>query len=119
MTSNSYHRLPTADVRVKREPDSLNAATKDIENGDDLDSNSSEPRHSSRVKKFIAGFFIMLLALAALNTCGRGGLRRYGSTLSRAKLPSHFTLPSGDKIPSVALGMYRNLLQHMRLLVVY
>lgn len=34
-------------------------------------------------------------------------MRRYGSTLSRAKLPSHFTLPSGDKIPSVALGVWK------------
>lgn len=30
-----------------------------------------------------------------------GGAHR---ALSTAKLPSHYTLPSGDKIPSVALG---------------
>lgn len=36
--------------------------------------------------------------------CYKGGLHSKGFHSGRIELPSHYTLPSGDKIPSVALG---------------
>ncbi|KIM43054.1 hypothetical protein M413DRAFT_443865 [Hebeloma cylindrosporum] len=36
-----------------------------------------------------------------------GSIQRNMSILSRGKLHSHYTLPSGDKIPAVALGVWR------------
>ncbi|KDR82531.1 hypothetical protein GALMADRAFT_237878 [Galerina marginata CBS 339.88] len=35
------------------------------------------------------------------------GMHRNMSTATGAKLPTHYTLPSGDKIPAVALGVWR------------
>ncbi|TBU21995.1 NADP-dependent oxidoreductase domain-containing protein [Dichomitus squalens] len=38
---------------------------------------------------------------------GSGKLRNYTAAAGASELPTHFTLPSGDKIPSVALGVWQ------------
>lgn len=55
------------------------------------------------LKVLAAGLLgIMLLATSARYFARGFGLRCMSST--KNGLPSHYTLPSGDKIPSVALG---------------
>lgn len=59
----------------------------------------------------LAATVILFSVMYGLRHISRAGLIYRGRPCykglhgSAAKLPSHYTLPSGDKIPSVALGM--------------
>lgn len=69
-----------------------------------------------RIWNFFRGVFVVLMVVFL---AGQYGPRAVGyfkiSAFTRyqckhthtAKLPSHYTLPSGDKIPSVALGVWK------------
>jgi len=45
--------------------------------------------------------------LQHLNLVVSHQFNRSFSTVQHGKLPTHFTLPSGDKIPSIALGVWK------------
>jgi hypothetical protein len=71
--------------------------------------------YRSILARILVVFSIMYLASSGVHSisriggrwgawCGSGAGHRALSTSRGVQLPTHYTLPSGDKIPSVALG---------------
>ena len=105
------HELPVPDIEQPKP-----------ESDDDLEDPEDEHRKTFTLKRLL--FFILSMAAffqasylvgqklfvpagrMRLGTpCrGSGRHRNFSSTVNGARLQRHFTLPSGDKIPSVALG---------------
>jgi len=95
--------LPT----YKRSPES----NLEVENG--ITEPSANRQHSSFFRLLAASalVFTMIYGLqhasrTGLSSVFRGSCSK-GLHGSAARLPSHFTLPSGDKLPSVALGVWQ------------
>ncbi|KAG9308474.1 hypothetical protein JVU11DRAFT_11816 [Chiua virens] len=75
------------------------------------------PRRKPFVKRRLAIYSVsfLLLMLASISAVRFARSRGFWATCygpqrnqsSLAKLPSHYTLPSGDEIPSVALGVWQ------------
>lgn len=94
----SYKPLPTSDSPLpKYSPSSV-----------EYDSESLPKPPTSRAKKLIAIAFVSMLALASIRplyrTCASRGM---SSAVRIAPNSVSYTLPSGDKIPSVALGTWK------------
>ncbi|KAG2127641.1 NADP-dependent oxidoreductase domain-containing protein [Suillus bovinus] len=93
--SQKYHPLPTVD--------------KDAGEQESLQRRDPRKRRSLLVIVVIIIMFTSLPFVHMIRSRGLWGAchgsQRNSSTL--AKLPSHYTLPSGDNIPSVALGVWQ------------
>ena len=106
MTQNTYayHPVPSGDNQVDNVPllDPARDPPRDKANG----------QTANRI--LLGVLFVVLLSLCLLYvrettlnqaSCFRG-LHRNGMSYAHEKLPNHYTLRSGDKIPSVGLGKY-------------
>ncbi|KAF7365614.1 Aldo-keto reductase [Mycena venus] len=79
----------------------------DVDGQQKTSSSCSSRRSPLRI---IAVFALMTLLFSGVRHVSRTGLPRcVGGRMHRnlSSLPSHYTLPSGDKIPSIALGVWQ------------
>ena len=82
-----------------------------------IDVDACQPRkkrcncNKKRFARLLAAFAIMLIAFSGLKQLSRSNLNGiwgcHGAARNISSLPTHYTLPSGDKIPSVALGVWK------------
>jgi hypothetical protein len=83
---NAYHRLPEKETLPR----------------------DTESRRSSRPLRPLLALLLAAAMFGLYRTALSGGLRLGCASRNLAtatkQLPTHYTLPSGDKIPSVALG---------------
>lgn len=76
--------------------------------------NQQQKTHIDKVKStkraiVLASFGLIFMLYTALSSLRNGSLARFGCHRgmgSAVTLPAHFKLPSGDRIPAVALGTF-------------
>lgn len=110
----SYQPIPTTEHDIERAPGAKS-----------FKSERSSFRVKTILSRVLAAFVIMYLALAGLrslklspsySSLGRFGLGCHKNASMKAglsTLPSHYKLPSGDQIPSVALGTVNSTSFHL------
>lgn len=99
MTSPAYEPLPSVDIDKEEtfgRPSTLKKKSKRV--------------LSHLLVAFAVMYFVGYGTQRLISSLGKmtGGMGCHGlnrTLTTKSKLPSHYTLPSGDKIPSVALGM--------------
>jgi len=101
-----YHPIPTSDESLP-EVDRVNGSSPKV------DFKSVGQVKTQRRKAFIITFFFLIFCTMVfisrkLFLSSKGvlkGCRKFDGNTSSVKLPSHYTLLSGDKMPAIGLGM--------------
>jgi hypothetical protein len=103
-----YHPIPTSDESLP-EVDRVNGSSPKVDFKSVGQAKTKLKRRTAFIFTFfVFVFFTMVLISRKLFLSSKGvlkGCREFDRNMSSVKLPSHYTLPSGDKMPAIGLGM--------------
>ena len=107
-TIYQYHPIPTSDENLP-EVDRLNSSSPKVDYKSVGQVKTKLNRRKALVITFsFVIFFTMVFISRKLLLSSKGvfkGCREFNRNTSSVKLPSHYTLLSGDKMPAIGLGM--------------